>query len=287
MDKNNLLRDMNSTLSSYNSLRSYADTISVEGSFIETITTSFNGAISKATDYYKDIVSGMDNWFNNPASEELKFLNKINISKISNIKYQTVEDRQSPITIGLKANLLKVNTNLINNLELLNPVVKKSTDDLNIILSKVLSDEHYRKSFKPDKGISKLYDINYEVRDNLSELIDPNSNADRMRVGNLIPNISSLSKVITDAKIIGSHINNSKLKNLKQSVSDIYEKVNMLHEYIESKDGKLTISKNTINTLADHLDVVAELLTLHSTTLNMVNQQIGMVYNLSKILKLS
>ncbi len=289
MEENNVIQSMEQELSSYNNIKEYTDMLSLESNMVTQFSSFVVNKFSNLHTIFTNRIDNIINILENSKSLNISEIRKeaANIDKtIKDINFSDVDERLSPVTLGLRVTLLEVNKTLNKTTPMFEKEMMKSLTTLNDVLSNILSNEDYRISFKPKNIDSKhLYKIIHEVEENLSKLIDPNSTNDRMKVNKLIPNLSSLSNLTKETAILANKLKNNDLNKMLDLVETISEKVTMLHEYLTEKDGKFTMSKEAISALANAIDTNANLLTLHSTNYTLINQQIGMNINLIKIIR--
>lgn len=289
MKNTNIVKDLEERLDKHESLENYVGMLSLESGFIKTI----NAYVLKGMDKVEELLN-----FNVEKISDILSINKsIDISEIKklalkvnnelkDIKYVDVEDRQSPVIIGLNTNLLVYNETMLKYVGTIDTMVTDSLSNTSNLLSNIMSDESFRKSFKPkDFGIDKIREFNSIIRHDLGKLVDVNAKHDRLAVNRLVPNIASISTLTNNTATLANKLKLNNLDEVKEKIAEISDKVGMLTDYIEDKNNEFTIAKTNMDTLARALDVNGELVTLYSTLYMLINQQIGMVTNLIEIIK--
>jgi len=288
MEKVNQLVTLEETLS-FESVDEAVNMLSNENGLISNI----NNFVLNRLNSISELFSGVTETISGISGESNKELRQLR-SDISSLKriiknksYASIESRETPVVIGLNTNLIELENKLSKNEHMLGSLIIDSLSELNVILSKIMSDEDYRKSFKPKKTLfEKTEEVAYEIKNNLSGVIDVNSNNDRMPVGKLVPNLTSLPKLAEDTAILGNKLGKVNFSKIDSLVKEIAEKTNMLHEHIVSKDNKFEITKSTLHALSTGLDNNASLISIAMTNYSLINHQIGMVNNLIKIVKM-
>ena len=288
MENYNLIEDMENVLNKNDKLRPYTDMLSMEEGFLRSIhsyiTKSLDGISKTFMGNFSKLAEIIDG---------SKLLDVGNIKSLAiksstdlkNVKYANVENRLSPVVVGLKVNLLVYNETLLKHIDVESKVIDILEKTSNL-LSNIMSDESFRKSFKPrDLGLNEISTLSNRMRDDFSKLIDSKALHDRLPVNKLVPNIASITPLAHSTAILANKLKYNKMTEVKSKISDISEKIDMLVTYIEDKDNNFVIAKNNMDALADALDTTGELVTIYSTLFMLVNQEIGMVSNLITIVK--
>lgn len=288
MEHINLLKEMNNTLQENNKLRVHTNMLSLE-----------DGFTSKIADYVMSGISNTVKTFNkgfDKLSDIVSFDNGIDISDIKknslkvardikDIEFKNISERNCPVVLGMKVNLIEFTDTLTKITEISDDKIKDHLTALSLMLSNIISDEKYRKSFKPKNFINEVNKLNVDINEELYKLIDPKNNDDRMKLSSLIPNLASVSHVTKDVALLAVKLKSNNLNDVMVLVEKISEQTDILRDYISTSDNNFVMSKRTIDDLAYGLDLHADLVTYYSTTYSLINQTVGMTNNMIEIIK--
>ena len=285
----NIVNKMETNIKDIDNVSEFVTTLSVENGFINGINSSIIKRIKKMVGTYNDKID-IIKVISSDDGKNLKELktNYINIKRNAiDVKFNKVDSRLCPVTLGLKASLVEVTTILNKNHTLLNKVLIPSLEVLSLNVSKILSDVDFRKSFKPKKhNYDEIRTVTRTVRNNLREVIDPDSNVDRVKVSRLIPNISCIPKLLEDTAKVGNDLDKVDMNEIANLINNIKEKIDVLHEYMDDVKTDFVVTKDTISAVTEGLDVNAELVTVAMSNYMLANNQIGMVNNLIEIIEM-
>lgn len=289
MENFNVIKDLKDTLKNDEKIRVYTDTISVEDGFINKFNTYVLDRYKMISKMFKVKIDKISNVIELTNSLNVSAINKNSIRvtrDLKDVKFREVDERLCPVILGMNVDLIEYNRFTKEAIKSIDEVTINSLTEINVILGNILSDEKYRRSFKPnylnrDKTTAYSYNLNM----NMSRLINPNSKIDRLKVGKLIPNIASIPELTSDTSVLANAIKKNSFNDVLDLTEQVSEKVDTLHGYIVDKGNSFTVSKTNIDALSDALDVNAELVTLYSAFYFIANEQVGMVNNLIEIVK--
>jgi hypothetical protein len=288
MENFNIIKELDEIMNKEESLRTYTNMLSMEEGFIKNINNYVIKSLTNTSNALMTNFSKLNNILDTNRLLDVSNIKSVAMKTsgdLKNIKYANIENRSSPVVIGLKVNLLVYNETMLKHIDVESKVMN-IVDKTSNLLSNIISDESFRTSFKPrDLGIVETNKLIDDMRSDFSKLIDANGLHDRLQINKLVPNIASITPLANSTAILANKLKYNKMTEVKSKISEISEKIDMLVEYIETKDNNFIIAKNNIDALADSLDSAGELVTLYSTMYMLVNQQIGMVQNLVKIVK--
>lgn len=202
---------------------------------------------------------------------------------VNNIEYMVVKQARVMAPVGIKVDLIKLADELEDGIKIIHDQVFKCLDNLDMTISSVLTDQAYRTQSKPlkiDNDAIVYGDRLYAI---LNKVTDTKKVEDTRLVKDLLPNISSMTKVY-DSLIKSSEKTSIKvLNNINEMVDNIYVKTQTLES--EMKED-YTISKTVLNKLATDLESNAKLVTVTMSTIYLYNQTVLCLLNLVKKLAL-
>lgn len=202
---------------------------------------------------------------------------------VNNIEYMVVKQARVMAPVGIKVDLIKLADELEDGIKIIHDQVFKCLDNLDMTISSVLTDQAYRTQSKPlkiDNDAIVYGDRLYAI---LNKVTDTKKVEDTRLVKDLLPNISSMTKVY-DSLIKSSEKTSIKvLNNINEMVDNIYVKTQTLES--EMKED-YTISKTVLNKLATDLESNAKLITVTMSTIYLYNQTVLCLLNLVKKLAL-
>lgn len=202
---------------------------------------------------------------------------------VNNIEYMVVKQARVMAPVGIKVDLIKLADELEDAIKIIHDQVFKCLDNLDMTISSVLTDQAYRTQSKPlkiDNDAIVYGDRLYAI---LNKVTDTKKVEDTRLVKDLLPNISSMTKVY-DSLIKSSEKTSIKvLNNINEMVDNIYVKTQTLES--EMKED-YTISKTVLNKLATDLESNAKLVTVTMSTIYLYNQTVLCLLNLVKKLAL-
>lgn len=202
---------------------------------------------------------------------------------VNNVEYMVVKQARVMAPVGIKVDLIKLADELEDGIKIIHDQVFKCLDNLDMTISSVLTDQAYRTQSKPlkiDNDAIVYGDRLYAI---LNKVTDTKKVEDTRLVKDLLPNISSMTKVY-DSLIKSSEKTSIKvLNNINEMVDNIYVKTQTLES--EMKED-YTISKTVLNKLATDLESNAKLVTVTMSTIYLYNQTVLCLLNLVKKLAL-
>lgn len=202
---------------------------------------------------------------------------------VNNIEYMVVKQARVMAPVGIKVDLIKLADELEDAIKIIHDQVFKCLDNLDMTISSVLTDQAYRTQSKPlkiDNDAIVYGDRLYAI---LNKVTDTKKVEDTRLVKDLLPNISSMTKVY-DSLIKSSEKTSIKvLNNINEMVDNIYVKTQTLES--EMKEDYI-ISKTVLNKLATDLESNAKLVTVTMSTIYLYNQTVLCLINLVKKLAL-
>lgn len=201
---------------------------------------------------------------------------------VNNISYMVVSQARVMAPVGLKVDLLKVADELEDSIKMINSTVEKSLDELDTTVSSILNSEDYRtqsKPLKPDNNAIKCSEKLYAV---LNRVVDTKKVEDTKLVKELIPNVSSLTKLYDSLIKSSEYTSVNKLKVINEKVDDIYVKVQALENEMS---GEFMVSKNVLKKLAADLEFNAKMVTATMSTIYLYNQVVLCLNNMVKKFK--
>lgn len=201
-------------------------------------------------------------------SELRKYKNTIqNIQ--TKTKYNNVSAVQIPVTLGMKKDLYSSVTDILNIVDVLKKDVPETIDKLDTTVSKMLSNDMFRKSNRPFKDDS-MGIISNRLNKTIDELIDPTGVNDRMPVSKLLPNLSSLSSILEMLTVISDLVDKKTLKNIIKQSKGISDNIDYL--YNEYKNNNTEVKKERLIELGYHLEEGAKIITTYVSIIHIINQ---------------
>jgi len=289
-DKDNLNSVLNGTLDNMASLEEYANVISAEGNIMasiqEFIAVKFNSVTNSIDDIVNTIVNklGDDSEYNSLVVR-IKTITAIAERIAVNSSFIEIEDRVTPVVVGLNVNM----ETLINLLEENNKIINDNFLDklkgVESLLGKILSVESFRTSFRPNKH--KDLDISKDIKaikKNFDLIINVRSNTDRIPVKRLVSNISSIKELVKRTKEINVSSPDAILKEAMNLISNIKEETNLLESSIKNDGVEFKITKETLVFLAKTMDEYAKMTTLVAHNVFLRRQQVFMLENLVEVI---
>lgn len=196
---------------------------------------------------------------------------------VNNVEYMTAKQLRVMAPAGIKVDLVKLSSLLEEALEDIQDKVFKSLDELDITISSVLSDESYRLQSKPLKPNKDAITYSDKLYDMLNKCIDTKKLEDTRLIKDLLPNISSMTKVY-DTLVKSANKTSSKfLININDLIDSIYVKTQTLEKEMNEE---FEISKTVLNKLATDLEYNAKLVTATMSVVYLYNQTVLCLNNL-------
>jgi hypothetical protein len=287
----NLYKELNTTLGAIPKLAERTEFLCTEdaGSFVNGISNYVTEKIKDISTSFSINASRLDKVDKKDLSEqakELMDLKKDIAAIIKDVKFQNVDKRETPVTLGLKIDLLS----LVNKID---PVIKTMStdiigtiDEVDTIVSNMLANADYRKRLKPGKKFSELYTTIGKMDSLMEDAIDPNGTIDRLSIGKVLPNLNSLNTIYDRLKEQNNLFTYKDIKTIKNGVSVLNEKVDSLYQLFSEDEDSLKVSKESITELAYALEALAEYVTKSITVFYLLNQANSIAVNAVKIIKM-
>ncbi len=194
-----------------------------------------------------------------------------NIDRAANANYRTYESLRIPTVPGLTTNMPDAVDKTIKMIAKINSVLEPKLDDLDTLVSKVLSDEAFRTSTRPiihDKTISKVID---ELQKEINTFISPKQMQDTVLLKDIYPNMRSIKDCFEKLINTTSHGALEQLQFYKKKIDKIVEKINFLVDELK-RHPDMVISKAVLKELSLETEEVAELVTIGMNVFFLFNQ---------------
>lgn len=267
--------------------------VSVEEGVLANIGKYFMDQSARFRDYMTSLSDRLGNSFENESDtltsrEFYKAYDSVS-GIVRNVTFQSVMDREVPVIMGLNVPYEVLTPELLWLVSDANKNMNKYVDRLSFTLSKFLTDQNYRISFKNRKDSVELKTIkeyNDRAQKFMSSSIDPRSTTDRLKVKDVISSISSLNSIAEDTNELAGKISYKELVKVESKLDEISEKVDLLVKYINDNENNLKVTKQTLEELVAYMDAVAFYITYSSTLMSMANLQVANVANLIKVIKM-
>lgn len=247
-----------------------------------------DGMISKFASFFTNKVSAFAVLFNKNSSRmvtinekdysqfvtELLKLKKDIEPLISKIKFSDVETMVIPIMLGLRTDLLNASSILAEVISKTEPMLVTALDNIDISISKILSDKHFRTSSRyPNmKHLDDLYTATRTMNKALVELIDGNSVTDKQKVAFLLPNINSLTTIYSNLERVANITTLKNIKAIEGKITKVSERATYLYELLTDESKELELSKAVINGISDELEYSADMVTTMISLIHIYNQ---------------
>lgn len=249
------------------------------GTFLEKVGTLFREKLSVVTNAL-GVSNSQSSKMGNTSSayiEDLEKNKKNLIWVVNNIDYIVAKQARVMAPVGLKVDLIKAASELEDVIHDLQAKVHASLDDLDVTISSVLNYADYRtqsKPLKPNKDAIVYSEKFYSV---LNRIVDTKKMEDTKLIKDLIPNISSLTKVYDIVIKCKNSVSEACLTELNELIDNVYVKTQTLEKELE---GDYTISKTVLNKLATDLENNAKLITVTMSVIYLFNQIVLCLNNL-------
>ena len=289
MKKYNIANDLTVSLGNIPNLEYRAMVISNEGisdilnnipsmftSRIEAISNIFTTAFIKlGSKDIEDLTLQSSNLFK---------LNPDVIKIINNVEYGNVKDLKIPGIIGLKVDLLNLTSSIKPVIESININLISMLDQTDTVVSRMISDPDYRKSFSP-KNTYTNYLKSLDISDDfIKSVIDSNVRTDITTIGAMLPNISSLSTVFDNLQYNNKSFNNKLFKEMRDKTVKLADKTNVLYKLFTSQDID-SLTRESLLELAAVLEYTAQYVTISTSVFYLLNQTNDVTSAMIKILK--
>lgn len=286
----NVLKDHNKYMSTIPDLAEKATmvaTVEDMGVFINSISNFFTNRIEAAVNTFKGMGERLEivdkKEYSVYIKNILKMQKEINhIIKVADLS--KISKIQTPVTLGLKVDLLKLTMILKEKFTLIEHNLESSINETERVISFFISDHDYRISNRANKYKVDIYNIIDELEIGLVEIIDEHSVIDRKPLEEVIPSISSLKIIVKNILDIGHMSDVKKLNSMKSSIKVIYEKIDTLLELIRSNENMM-VSKPRLHELGGRIEDIAKFITLATTYITLLNQTTDMLKNAVKLIE--
>lgn len=286
----NVLKDHNKYMSTIPDLAEKATmvaTVEDMGVFINSISNFFTNRIEAAVNTFKGMGERLEivdkKEYSVYIKNILKMQKEINhIIKVADLS--KISKIQTPVTLGLKVDLLKLTMILKEKFTLIEHNLESSINETERVISFFISDHDYRISNRANKYKVDIYNIIDELEIGLVEIIDEHSVIDRKPLEEVIPSISSLKIIVKNILDIGHMSDIKKLNSMKSSIKVIYEKIDTLLELIRSNENMM-VSKPRLHELGGRIEDIAKFITLATTYITLLNQTTDMLKNAVKLIE--
>lgn len=189
---------------------------------------------------------------------------------IKNKTYSEVKFIKVPVMLGSTKDLLVTIKHLEEVMPIISTKLASTLDELDTFVAKVLGDKEFRKATRPfpptaeEKKLEQLNDV-------INTLIDRNSMDDAKPIGDLLPNLNSLSDAHTGILEIARGSSLKDMQAIEKQISIISSRVNELADYL-TVNNDTEISKVVVNELGSRLEINAKLITSALSVLHILNQ---------------
>lgn len=286
----NVLKDHNKYMSTIPDLAEKATmvaTVEDMGVFINSISNFFTNRIEAAVNTFKGMGERLEIVDKKEYSVYIKNILKIqkeinHIIKVADLS--KISKIQTPVTLGLKVDLLKLTMILKEKFTLIEHNLESSINETERVISFFISDHDYRISNRTNKYKVDIDNIIDELEIGLVEIIDEHSVIDRKPLEEVIPSISSLKIIVKNILDIGHMSDVKKLNSMKSSIKVIYEKIDTLLELIRSNENMM-VSKPRLHELGGRIEDIAKFITLATTYITLLNQTTDMLKNAVKLIE--
>jgi len=181
-------------------------------------------------------------------------------------------DIQVPIMIGLSKDLVTTVGTISGLTDKLTKETIATLSELDLASSKMLSDSNYRLATKPHKYKKDSDELYYILNTELSKLIDPKSLTDRKPIHELLPNISSLPKLVQATGKLGAITTSKNITTIKDYTNVIAERINTLYDEFNANDKDYSVSKVAIRDFAYKMENTSRLITTVISYYHLINQ---------------
>lgn len=280
MENKNVLLD-------YNELCSQMSHVSLEDSWYTNIPDLMYGKIKNVRNYFNDLIEKVEYSVIGMDIEEAKdladFYKRLNTllkdSNVSNIS--AIENIKIPVVVGIKVNYLTINKELEKAFDLINSKLKDNTDKAIQMLSKIVVDDDFKKSKREIMKNNKDFSNSIaELEKIQTTIIDPKNLTDTRKIGEMLPNLSSLGKVIEDSFNINKKIDLNIIDNMLDAIKKAKSLTTIL---LENSDKKF--SKEILYTAEEIVYSLARFTTLSANMIYVYKTNLKSITHIEKVLK--
>jgi len=244
------------------------------GVYVSNISSFFTTRVKAISEFFSstsDRVGDLDVKDLNEHTKKLMKLHTTAVKLSTSTKFDTVMDIQVPVMIGLSKDLVTT----VDKISLLSDKLTKDTiavlTELDMVSSKMLSDSNFRLATKPHKYKSDDGTLGYELEQVLGELIDPKSLTDRKPMHELLPNMSSLPKLVQATGKLGVITTSKNITTIQDHTRVISERINTLYNEFEGNPD-IKVSKEAIRDFAYKMESTSKLVTTVVSYYHVINQ---------------
>lgn len=242
------------------------------GAYVKSVSNFFTsklGAISGIFNTNSKRTIGLDKSYSAFVTEltkEKKYIPKI----IKEKSYSEVKFIKIPVMVGTKTDIPYTIAKLTEVSDIISNELITTLDELDTFVAKVLADSNFRTATRPFPPLKEKESVT-KLADVIESLIDPKSMVDNKTIGELIPNLNSLTDVHNDIVAIAKGSSLKDINALDKQIKLINSRVNELDEYLQL-NREVNISKSVIVELGSRLETGAELVTNAVSVIHILNQ---------------
>lgn len=242
------------------------------GTYVKTVSNFFTsklGAVSEIFSSNKKRTNVLDKSYSDfivDMKKEGKYISKI----IKDKSYSDVKYIKIPVMLGATKDLPTTIKQLEGVMGIISDDLIKSLDELDTFVAKVLADKDFRKATRPFPPLKERDEL-ARLEDVIITLVDKNSMDDTKPLGDLLPNLSSLSDVHSGIIEIAKGSSLKDMKAVESQIKTIAARVKELEDYLKVNNDT-EISKVVINELGSKLEVNAKMVTSALSVLHILNQ---------------
>lgn len=191
------------------------------------------------------------------------------VNKIINSKeFSEVEIIKTATIPGINVNLLELTNTYLRSVVLINGNLKNDIELLNRKINLILTDRDYRTSVSPIRDI--ITDTNVKLKRDLEYTFNTKNFKDTDKVGNLIPNLSSINIIIDNIIEACNGYTKEYLEAIMSETEKLTYKTNTLFEYLRDNPNT-EISKNVLKDISYSIKAVAEEITYSISIIHTIN----------------
>ena len=258
------------------------------------------GLLGAGIDVFLNSLKDISNFFNDVGDDIVEKLKKspdyITVKEFKKLELEIkryaphadlikADELEFPVTVGQSVNFVDMNKYLIDNLKIIDNDVLPAIKELDITLSKILTDADYRKSFRPKAKLTKkAEELNKTIIENTREVIAAEKPMDRMLGQQYLSPAHIIIKSNTELIECLSDLNEKDFIKFKSIVDNIPTKVDYLIKSMKNNED-FVISKNTLTDLSYLLEVNAKLITNAMSVLILLRHQADSMDLMSDVFK--
>lgn len=242
------------------------------GTYVKNVSNFFTSKLGAVSDIFssnKKRTKVLDKSYSDfilDMKKEGKHISKI----IKDKSYSDVKYIKIPVMLGTTKDLPTTVKHLESVMGIISNNLVVSLDELDTFVAKVLADENFRTATRPFP-VNKEKDDLVRLEEVISTLIDKNSMDDTKPLGDLLPNLSSLSGVHSGIIDIAKGSSLKNMKAIEDQISVIASRVKELEDYLQV-NSDTSVSKVVVVELGDRLETNAKLVTNALSVLHILNQ---------------